>query len=69
MMISNRYSELELHLDGCENKWNISVSRFTLKESADKVTSKLQSALLPVLIGRQCIWMSVFGFHKTQKKS
>lgn len=35
MLTSSGCSELELQLDGYDNKSNISVSRFTLKESDD----------------------------------
>ena len=66
MLISNGCSELELQLDTCENKLNISVSRFTLKEGDDKVTSKLQSALLSVPFGRRCIWMQFLGIYKVE---
>lgn len=66
MLISNRCSELELQLHGCENELNISMSRFTLKGSDDKVTSMVQNALLTVVFGRQCIWVQFRGIHKTQ---
>lgn len=43
------------------------VSRFTLKERDDKVTSTVQNALLTVLLGRQCsFWLPFHGIHKTQ---
>lgn len=42
------------------------MSRFTLKERDDKVTSAVQNALLTVLIGRQGIWMQFHGIHETQ---
>lgn len=64
MLISNGCSELELQLGGCENKLNISVSRFTLKEGDDKITSKCQSALLTVPFGRQRIWLQFLGTHE-----
>lgn len=42
------------------------VSRFTLEERGDEITSTVQNALLTVLLGRQCIWVQFHCIHKTQ---